>query len=210
MGLLYTTLDPDSLGAATPVSEGWWLNALKYNPLVRLTEFVIGLSLGLLFLRNPGVLGRRSHLVALATLGIVLLVLTNSSRVPYPIMNNGLLLGPFALLILALAAGRGFLAGFLSSPAMILLGEASYALYILHVPVHSILRRIVPVDGFLAPQSTGFLIVYLIGSVVVAILVLKAVEEPARRALRRKLVSWLDSRPDRTPQRATANVPKAS
>ena len=125
-------------------------------------------------------------------------------------MNNGLLVGPFAILILALASGRGFVAGFLGSPPLILLGEASYALYILHVPVHSILRRVVPATGPLAPQSAGFLVVYLLGSVLVAIVVLKLLEEPARLALRRRLVKWMDAGPDRAPHGGAENVPATS
>ena len=210
MGLAYVHLDPDALGVTTPLSDGFWLNVLKYNPLVRLPEFVIGMSLGLLFLRNPEVLGRRPHLVTLAALGIVLFGLVESGRVPYPVMNNGLLLGPFAILILALASGRGFVARFLGSPAMILLGEASYALYILHVPIHSILRRVVPGTGPLAPQSTAFLVLYLIGSVLVAILVLKLFEEPARLALRKRLTKWIDTGPDRAPHGGAENVPATS
>ena len=189
MGLAYLRFAPDGLVGTTPLSNGFWLSVLKYNPLIRLPEFVIGMSLGLVFLRDPAVLGRRSPLITLAAIGISLAVLVDSGRVPYPIMNNGLLLGPFAILILALAAGKGLVARFLGSPPMLLLGEASYALYILHVPIHSMLRRLVPATGLLAPESTGFLIGYLIVVVLVAILVLKRLEEPARLVLRRRLVS---------------------
>ncbi len=212
MGLAYLKLDPDGLGVTTPLSDGFWINVLKYNPLIRLPEFVIGMSLGLLFLRHPEGLGRRSHLITVAALGLVLVGLMVSRGVPYPIMNNGLLLGPFAVLILALASGRGFVAEGLGSPLMIRLGEASYALYILHVPVHSVLRRIVPATGPLSPQSTGFLVAYLLLSVLIAILVLRVVEEPARVALRRRLAKWMDSgtRPDRAPQGRAENAPATS
>lgn len=212
MGLAYLKLDPDALGVATPLSDGFWINVLKYNPLIRLPEFVIGMSLGLLFLRHPEGLGRRAHWITVGALGLVLVVLMVSRGVPYPIMNNGLLLGPFAVLILALASGRGVVAEFLASPPMIRLGEASYALYILHVPVHSVLRRIVPATGPLSPQSTGFLVAYLILSVLIAILVLRVVEEPARVALRRRLAKWMDSGsgPDRAPQGRAENAPATS
>ncbi len=210
MGWAYVHLDPDALGAATPLSDGFWLNALKYNPLVRLPEFMIGMSLGLAFLRAPDVLRGQSRRIAPAALGIVLVLLVVSRWLPYPVLNNGLLLGPFALLILALAAGSGILAGFLSSPPMLLLGEASYALYILHVPIHSILRRLVPPAGPLAETSTGFLIVYLLVSVLVAVLVLRWLEEPARVVLRKRLVQWMDTRRRGAPQGARENVPATS
>ena len=210
IGLTYLTLDPDRLGATTPLSTGFWLDVMKYNPLVRLPEFILGMGLGLLFLRNPDILGRRSHLVSVGVVGIIVAVLAASGRVPYPIMNNGLLLGPFAILILALAAGKGVVAAFLASPPLLLLGEASYALYILHVPLHSLLRRLAPSTGVLAPESTAFLVVYLIVSGLVALLVLKWLEEPARQLLRRKLVSFIGRSPAGTTDETRENVPSTS
>ena len=43
----------------------------------------------------------------------------------------------FALFIYALASGPSMIADFLSSPLLVLLGNASYAIYILQVPIMS-------------------------------------------------------------------------
>ena len=56
-------------------------------------------------------------------------------RIPYPILHNGLLVPAFVLLILTLASGRGPLAALLATRPLVALGEASYSLYILHVPL---------------------------------------------------------------------------
>ena len=80
----------------------------------------------------------------------------------------------------------------------------------LHVPIHSMLRRIVPATGPVSPPSTGFLVAYLLLSVLIAILVLKLLEEPARLALRRRLVKWMATGRDRAPQGGAENVPATS
>ncbi|MFN0181698.1 MAG: acyltransferase family protein [Gemmatimonadales bacterium] len=210
MGWSYLRADPDGLGAVTPLSAGFWLDVLKYNPLVRLPEFVIGICLGLVFLATPNLLGRRAAAVTLGSIGAILLVLMASDRIPYPILNNGLLLGPFGVLIVGLASASGLPARLLATPPMRRLGEASYALYILHVPIHSVLRRIVPATGPLAPQSTGFLVVYLVGSVLISIGVLTLLEEPARLAVRNAVTRWSAQWARRAPVAATEKLPKMS
>ena len=62
-------------------------------------------------------------------------VLTQAARIPYVILHDGLLAPLFALLVLALAEGKGPIARAMSTRSLTLLGEASYWLYIFHVPV---------------------------------------------------------------------------
>jgi peptidoglycan/LPS O-acetylase OafA/YrhL len=187
LGWGYVRGDPDGLGAAHLHSDALWLNVLKFNPLVRLPEFVIGMSAGLFFLREPDFLGRKSSLVSVCALGMILVSLIASTHLPYPVMHNGLLTVLFAVLIYSLAAGQGPLVTFLSTPVMTLLGETSYALYIVHVPLYPLFRRIGSLLGDWVVATPAFLIVYLGGAVLVSIVMLKRLEEPARKALRRRL-----------------------
>jgi peptidoglycan/LPS O-acetylase OafA/YrhL len=62
-------------------------------------------------------------------------VLAASPWIPYPLLHNALLAPVFALLIVSLAAGRGPLAALLGTPLLVALGEASYSLYLIHVPL---------------------------------------------------------------------------
>ena len=55
--VLYLVLRPDGAVAATPdarVSQAYWLAVVKYNPLIRLPEFVMGVIAGRLFLLEGG------------------------------------------------------------------------------------------------------------------------------------------------------------
>jgi peptidoglycan/LPS O-acetylase OafA/YrhL len=92
----------------------------------------------------------------------------------------------FALLIYSLASGEGPLAAVLSVPVMVVLGEASYALYILHIPLWDwmtyALRRLHMAPGFVAVS-----LLHLGVAMGLSILTLRVVEQPARRALRQVL-----------------------
>jgi peptidoglycan/LPS O-acetylase OafA/YrhL len=130
-------------------------------------------------------------LAGVAVVGI-LAFLSCGSRIPYPFLHNGLLDVLFAMLIYGLAraeTSRGiWKAGrFLSMPLLVLLGEASYAIYILHVPLRTWMYRIL--DG-LHPDihpSLPLFAAYTFFTLGISILVFKLIEEPARRMIRRKL-----------------------
>jgi peptidoglycan/LPS O-acetylase OafA/YrhL len=108
------------------------------------------------------------------------------SALPYLLLHNGLVDPLFALLIYSLATGEGPLAALLSLPAMVVLGEASYALYILHIPLWDwmtyALSRLHIAPGFVALS-----LVHLGVAMGLSILTLRTVERPARRALRQAL-----------------------
>jgi peptidoglycan/LPS O-acetylase OafA/YrhL len=159
----------------------FWLNVLKFNPLVRLPEFVMGACCGVLFLRQR-VKTRWGSWLLLAGLGGFALVAFQNHRIPYPILHNGLLAPAFAAIILGLALRPAWMS-WLEVKPLVLLGNASYSLYLLHsfllgayfAPTGS-LRRVGPV-GF------GF---GLLLPILIAVLVYLFVEQPARRKLRPK------------------------
>jgi peptidoglycan/LPS O-acetylase OafA/YrhL len=92
---------------------------------------------------------------------------------------------PFGLLIYSLAGSRDFLSAFLSHPIMLLLGGASYSIYLLQLPVRDWVRVVTPrISMRLVPLSAPLTPVILIG---LSILVFKCWEEPMRRSIRRRL-----------------------
>lgn len=113
-----------------------WHNFVKFSPVVRFPELVCGVALGLLYLddRRLGRVRRGSWLVALG-LASSLAVLVLSDLIPKPVLHNGLLVPPIALVILGLAHGGGPVGKLLSTGPMVALGEASYALYIFQLPL---------------------------------------------------------------------------
>jgi peptidoglycan/LPS O-acetylase OafA/YrhL len=133
----YLALRPDGPAAATSESYGFWLGALRYDPVVRLPEFVIGIVLGRLYLDDDvrARLDSRASALSLAAAGALVVAFSRSFAFPYPLFHNGLLAPLFAVLIIALAGGRGPLAALLSTRPLVALGEASYSLYVIHVPL---------------------------------------------------------------------------
>jgi peptidoglycan/LPS O-acetylase OafA/YrhL len=89
----------------------------------------------------------------------------------------------FALIIFTLAAGPTFATRFLSHPWIVRLGEASYALYILHAIPRGILPFVLPPDASRA--TTAWLsLLAIAGSIAASLLVYAWVETPARKWLR--------------------------
>jgi peptidoglycan/LPS O-acetylase OafA/YrhL len=183
----YWVLDPDGLKSASVADETVWLGMVKFNPLIRLPEFLMGMVLGKLFLAKGSAewFGRASGALALVASLALVVALCRSNVLPYVLLHNGLLSLIFALLIFSLAPGRGMLARLLSSPFCRLLGESSYSLYILHLPLAAwsslLLRRL----GLPFGDSGLAELLYMTGTVAVSIAVFKRIEEPARQWLRR-------------------------
>jgi peptidoglycan/LPS O-acetylase OafA/YrhL len=163
-----------------------WLNVLKFNPLIRLPEFAVGVACGLLYLRDPRTMQRAAPWLTVVMIVSLVAILSGHSSLPYPLLHNGLLTPLFALLILSLATQRGPVASLLSTAPMQLLGEASFALYLLHMPIFSYFRSALKAVGTSTDAAPWTVVLYLIGVQLLAITVLRTVEEPARRAIRRR------------------------
>ena len=133
--LAYLALAPDGPGAAQLAHEPAWLAALKFHPLARGGEFVVGVALGLLVRARGTSLGRWGGPAAVAALLAVPAVLA-WGRAPYVLLHNGLLLPLFAVAMVGLASDpHARVARLLGSPAGRVLGDASFALYALQDPL---------------------------------------------------------------------------
>jgi len=169
----------------TYASEGTWLDAVRYGPLFRLPEFVIGIVLGKELLAGTR-LPRASASISIVA---VVLVLMAAPGLPYLLIHNGLLVPLFALVILSLATHSGLLARFFGSRPLVALGEASYALYILHVPLFMIARS---VTKAMAPSfvDTGpFCALYAALATVASFIAFRVVEVPMRSRVRAALAA---------------------
>ena len=173
-----------------PSSTGW-LGSLAHSlttPAFRLPEFLLGIAIGRWYLdrRLRGVpLAPMAGLIAALIAGCTIVaVAATSEPVPVDPLLAVLLLPLFALLILGLAE-RGN-RGLLSRPAALMLGEASYALYLIHGPMHVYVlgaaRRLVP--GSLTEHAWMVFWVYLLLVLGVSVALFRHLERPARHALR--------------------------
>lgn len=182
--LVYLSILPDGAGPVSPASEGVWISVLKFNPLIHVSEFLFGMVTGRIYLSRRHLPFNSSAIISCGAAIAVLLVLAFSSSISYPVLHNGLLCPLFALLIFSLSYGKGPVAYFVSLPIVVLLGEASYSLYLLHVPVNTYLVRLA--WAIKAPILTKTIIVVSpLLIIVCSVVVYKIVEYPSRQALRR-------------------------
>jgi peptidoglycan/LPS O-acetylase OafA/YrhL len=184
--LLYMALRPDGVVPAVPQPVWQWLAVVKFNPLIRLPEFVLGMLAGRWFLVVAPSRRRDVGLELGAALALLALLLC-SPLLFYPLVHNGLLAPVFAVLIYALARGAGPLSRVLATPVLVRLGAASFALYILHAPLLSWITRGFRAAGIAPPPQPWLFAMFATLSIAVSLLVFAVVEEPGRRFLRRRL-----------------------
>lgn len=136
LSIAYTVVRPDG-EVATVESTGLWVTLLKFTPYTRWTEFLFGVALGALWLHLPDARrGRRFATLlvgggALATLAILL----EGDRIPYTMLHNGTLLPLYGVMVWGLMLGEGPLHRALATRPLTTVGNASFALYILQVPL---------------------------------------------------------------------------
>src|SRR5262245_45903466 len=157
---------------------GVW-NGVTYGlrvplPVLRLPEFLVGVSLGLLFLRS----GQRPRFPQLfylaAASAFVVLSLPIGSWV-------SIVMIPAAFMLYELAFSDGFPARLLSSRWLVVLGGASYAIYLLQYPVRAWTKLLFSHAGSsFALMGTVLTPVFLIA---LSIAFFRGWEEPLRKLL---------------------------
>jgi peptidoglycan/LPS O-acetylase OafA/YrhL len=189
LSLLMLSIAPSLVAESRPgdVSERLG-DVLVYNPLLHLQEFAAGVLAAMLFSRRNVLFERRVTQLILYLSPVVILalsfLLSNTSRI---IVQSGLLAPFFALLILCLATSRPR-TRLLTGRIPVLLGAASYAIYLFQAPVWDYMARIVP-QGNQEPKETGFFLAYVVVLVTVSIVLHLRFEEPVRRQLRKAVRS---------------------
>jgi len=163
---------------------------LNYFPLFHLNAFLIGVAGGIWFVsdssRQP--LSRPLNLILLlGSLSMVLLLLgwrdlTRSFPGSFS-LDDGLLAPLFLIIILTLAMDTSRLSQILSHSWLVLLGDASYALYILHIPIRWLTEKYLAVANISVDYNLVYCL-YVLAVIGISILVFKYVERPARDWLR--------------------------
>lgn len=167
---------------------------IVYNPVLRGSEFVAGCVTGQLFMlmrdRGAPLLQAepaRNALVCLCVMAIVARIAMPGYSGPSSMLwlldgavKYAAFVLPFVGLILAVASGRTLLSPLLERPWMVLLGEASYSLYIIHWSVVTVLHL-----KLLGPWGTPPLhAAALVATVLLSVVCYRVVEVPWRRRLR--------------------------
>jgi len=172
----YVLLRPDGVMHTRSADTGlFWLGVIKLNSIVRLPEFLLGMGVGIAFLRFRD---RAPNWPIVIGALLVLAAILFQRYIPFPMMHSGLLAPAFALLIFGFATQPAWSRPRAAKP-LVLLGEASYSLYLLHG------FFIVTALVMFGRSSTLTLVtvVTVLVAILVAIIVYFLIERPLRRLL---------------------------
>lgn len=162
-------------------------------PLFRVAEFSVGILIGLLFAeRQPRVSGLQT---ALAFAASFLAVGLSVGHVPFPIVRTGLFALPFGWLLYCLAGWRS---RFLASAPMQILGEISYGVYLLQIPL------LMSIGQFIRNRPGITAVLELVLIIPVAYLFYIVVEKPGRRMILAIFGVRSHTKPIETPQKSLA------
>jgi peptidoglycan/LPS O-acetylase OafA/YrhL len=181
---LYLLLNPDHIvGPVDRYSSTQLLRFLKFTPLPYACTFLTGVTLGKLQLALRITPRQRLTLTAVSLVTVCLFFYTVVLRTPYLLMHGGLLTPLFAALVLGLS-GPHFLSALFSWRPLLLVGESSYCLYLIHFNVFQLLH-IYHVSERLHLAAFDPWLSYVI-LVLLSIAIYRFVETPARKAILRR------------------------
>ncbi len=179
--VLYLLTNPDHLAA--PVDRYTSTNLvrfLKYTPLPYAATFLTGVALSRLQFNLKVTQLQRLAIALCALLGLGLFFFLASERVPYLLLHGGLLLPLFATLVFGLC-GPHFISSIFSWGPLLLIGESSYCLYLLHFNVFILIHMYkLPERLHVAAFDPWISYAALIA---LSILVYRYIENPARKAI---------------------------
>jgi peptidoglycan/LPS O-acetylase OafA/YrhL len=149
-------------------------------PFGHVPQFLFGIVVGVYFSRERASLeAPQAGAISIASLLGILMVLIESPHVPHAFIENGLLAPLFGALIFGLACGGGPLAAILSPSWLVKLGDASYAIYVLQVPIHDWAMR----WSAFNPNKSLHVLAYLATLTAASLAVHRFVEIPGRRLI---------------------------
>ena len=178
---LYILLNPDHLTApANRYSSGYWLRALKYTPMAYACTFLVGVGLGKLQTVFALTSRQRTLVAAASLIALAAFYARAVSHVPFILMHGGLLIPLFAALMIGLS-GPNPIASIFTWRPLVLLGQASYCLFLLHFNFINMVRiyhlpqrlHVAALDPWSSYAAT----------ILLAFAALYLVENPARNAI---------------------------
>ncbi len=173
-----------------PVALKYFGVPVIFKPIYRLADFLIGIAIAGLYetLFNTRLRLRGSWLY-LPAIAAGILAVAYPELVDNRFTLNGWMRPVNAALILGLALGGGAAARALAIRWIAYLGQASYSMYIVHIPLLWWYRRLCfDQNPFLSKPAAAVL--FLLFTIVVSALMLRWVEQPANREIRR----WAEAR----------------
>jgi peptidoglycan/LPS O-acetylase OafA/YrhL len=178
---LYLIFNPDNLTEpATRYTSTTLIRFLKYTPIPYAATFMAGIALARLQLAVTITQRRRFAIAAGALTALGMFFYLAAPHLPYLIKHGGLLLPLFACLVFGLS-GQHAIASVFAWPPLLLVGESSYCLYLLHFNVYLLIHNhhlterlgVAALDPWISYAAL----------IVISVAVYKLVENPARKAI---------------------------
>jgi peptidoglycan/LPS O-acetylase OafA/YrhL len=167
----------------------WQRPVFYFNPVGRLGEFLLGIALYRFWadraVRTSGFW--RDTMLELAAILLFCIFFALHLKVPIVYRLSVYYWVPMAVLLYVFSRSDGGFSKLLSVPVFVLLGNASYAFYLLHYPVGAALevankRLQIPQDGL------AYFLLYFTLTLILSVLIYLLFEKPANRFLRQKLL----------------------
>ena len=156
-------------------------NLLFYFPLMHFNQFLIGNLFGMILLHTHDRFSRNWDLLL-----IVLLALT-AALLKYPVpdanYHNGFLAMLFGFIILIISLNNGLISRVSSRKAFVFLGEISFGIYVLQIPIHEAFYKIT--KPFYQNHYNAFFFVYLVVLIICSALSYRFIETPLRKLIRK-------------------------
>jgi peptidoglycan/LPS O-acetylase OafA/YrhL len=163
------------------------LDFTSYNPLTHLATFVVGIASGVLFDRHRATIERFAVLLMIGSALVFFpLILIPNAIVRFH--HNGLFAPVFVAVIWALgSAPRLAVSRVFSLAPLVLLGDASYGIYILQGPVWLACG---PFGRRLSLSSDALFWSYFLVLTIISVLCFKWIEVPTRARIKSACASW--------------------
>lgn len=157
-----------------------------YFPILRVPEFIFGAAIGLIFVRAPPIArGWHNTSIFIGIVGLVVGFQLLDGMVPG--LSNGIFMPFLGLVLFGLARSKSRI---WNNAAFVRLGDASYSIYLLHIPIFSWLNAI---DRHLfhlyGNNFKTFFILYLLSVIGASLVSLQYVEKPSCLLIRRQFSS---------------------
>lgn len=162
---------------------------IYYFPLSHYCSFFLGVSGGYVYSKHTEQFNRTGFLpfiILIATLFVNYIILKYSynisSIIGFPLaFGSSFYSLPFILLILSVAYSKSIITKLISMPFLVLLGESSYALYILQKPIYTIYNKYI--SSQFALSSNGHFYVFIFLHIFISILVFYFIEKPGKKMI---------------------------
>lgn len=138
--------------------------------------FYLGCCLAIIMPQLAARAARYAGVMGLAAVAGIVLACALNSPAAVPVLS--------ALLIAALSLNYGALAALLSIPPLVWLGQVSFSIYLIHLPLFTITNKLLPIDRFPFPPLVASSVKDITVTVMVLILsglTYRLIEAPGRR-----------------------------